>query len=88
MTIKDDIMTDKPAHDCPFADKISAGDTQHAEGRFSALETRVASLSDGLKDMERSVAEGFKEVFRRIESIGVARSASTIPWLMVGLSFL
>jgi hypothetical protein len=77
-------MPTKPTHHaCPFADKVevAANGIPHIEGRFSALETEVSALKSGLDDMQRSVAEGFKTVFSKIDSIGSARSAATLPWI-------
>lgn len=79
----------KDLHECPFADytKTDKGGGS-IEGRFSRLETEVSSLAHGQEALERSVADGFKEVFRRIESIGTTRSLSTVPWIMVGFAVL
>jgi hypothetical protein len=81
----------KPHADCPFADRVNItddGNGPHIEGRFSKLETQVSTLSSNLESIERSVAEGFKSVFAKIDSIGATRAANTIPWIMVGFAVL
>jgi gas vesicle protein len=71
------------SHTCPFEGTILNGEhgSQHVEGRFSALETQVSGLQSGLESMERSVTEGFKSVFQKIDNITTTRSAATIPWI-------
>ena len=80
----------KTVHTCPFESAIAKqdGGVEHVEGRFSALETKVNGLQSGMEAMERSVAEGFKEVRRLIEGMSQDRRVSTIPWLMVGFAVL
>ena len=80
--------TKSPDHPCPFADSVTATDAPRIEGRFGKLESEVESLAHGLENVERNVAEGFKQVFSKIDSIGTTRASNTIPWIMVGFAVL
>lgn len=79
----------QPNPSCPFETVVKPNGTEpHIEGRFSRLESEVSGLMHSLEAMDRSVKEGFKSVFSKIDAIGTARAANTVPWVMAGMAIL